>query len=357
MRIAYYRGYFAAALAISKNRPGSMLAVGLAESQAQRYIDDVKRHFSSCDLVVACINSPKNVTISGDAAQIDHLKNTLEKDEVFTRHLMVDVAYHSSHMQNIAKEYGQSLGYLDEGIARFPRATMISTVTGQSVTGKQLRLPSYWIRNMVSPVKFATTVAQLCTQSAKTMRKKLDCSHRSHLRINVLLEVGPHSALHGPIRDILSDIPARTSIKYVPTLVRYQNSVHSLLSCTGSLHCMGCPIDLEKVNFSPGATQRPKLLSNLPEYPFDHSRKYWHESRISKNFRMDDRSKLDLLGKPVADWNHLEPQWRTFIRVSEMPWVEHHVVCDFGMDPSKVANRSRSTALCCIPQLACSRWR
>ena len=36
--------------------------------------------------------------------------------------------------------------------------------------------------------------------------------------------------------------------------------------------------------------------------------------------------KLDLLGRPVADWNPSEAKWRNFIRVTEMPWVEDHVV-------------------------------
>lgn len=353
MKIAYYRGLLAAALAASKEGSGSMLAAGLDESEAQKYIDKVAKNFSTCGLTVACINSPRNVTISGDTAQIDTLKMVLDKDEIFARKLVVDVAYHSPHMEAIAREYGQSLGSLDAGIVPGTAPKMISTVTGQSVTNKQLRLPWYWVKNMVSPVKFASVLARVCEQSARTMRKKLDCSHRSQLKIDILLEVGPHSALQGPIRDILSDTTATTNISYVSTLVRYESSSHSLLCCAGFLHCIGYPIDLAKVNVSPNDARQPKLLTSLPQYPFNHSKRYWHESRISKRFRTDDQPKLDLLGKPISDWNPLEPQWRNFIRVSEMPWVEDHMVRNAIAKTSKTANRVRLMELCCTLQLVC----
>ena len=67
-------------------------------------------------------------------------------------------------------------------------------------------------------------------------------------------------------------------------------------------------------------------MTDLPEYPFDHSVSHWLESRISSRFRTHHQGKIDLLGKPVADWNPLEAKWRNNIRVSEMPWIEDHTI-------------------------------
>jgi zearalenone synthase, highly reducing iterative type I polyketide synthase len=72
------------------------------------------------------------------------------------------------------------------------------------------------------------------------------------------------------------------------------------------------------------------ILPDIPSYPFDHSKGYWFESRLGNHFRTFPQNKLDLLGKPVADWNPLEAKWRNVIRVSEMPWVEDHVVSQFS---------------------------
>lgn len=70
-RIAYYRGCFAAAL-VGSNRPnGAMVFVNLSESQARIYISRLKVGTGMNGLVVACINSHQNVTISGEETQYE----------------------------------------------------------------------------------------------------------------------------------------------------------------------------------------------------------------------------------------------------------------------------------------------
>ena len=326
-KIAYNRGTFAAVLAKSDRHNGAMMSVGLSEGQVQIHIDQLAIQSGYRGLTVACINSPRNVTVSGDATQIKALKSILDEEEIFARKLMVDVAYHSPHMEAIALDYGRSIEDLERGYALSNSTVMISSVTGQNVTQDQLSSADYWVRNMVSPVRFSEAVGQLCAHSSQKLRKKLDCSHRNHLQINVLLEIGPHSALQGPTRDILTTVAGGANISYNSVLVRHQSALTSALEAVGRLHCLGHPVELNRVNRSDGKVHKhPLPLPDLPEYPFDHTREYWHESRVSKRFRLHQQAKLDLLGKPVPDWNPLEAKWRNFIRVSEMPWVEDHVV-------------------------------
>lgn len=306
-----------------------MMSVGLSDAQVQPYLDHLTNEFGDCRLSIACINSHKNVTLSGDVDQIDELEGKLKRQGVFARKLLVDVAYHSPYMQAIAHDYGLSIQNLEKGDVPSKPAIMVSSVTGQRVTTDKLCSSQYWVDNMVSPVRFSAAIGQVCAHHARKIRKKLDCSHRdlAHLQVQFLLEVGPHSTLQGPIRDTLTKDSGETSIRYASALTRRQPSLSSVLKCLGQLHCFGCSINLGKVNYHNKKSEaRPRLLHDLPAYPFDHSQRYWEESRVSKRFRLHHQTKLVLLGKPVPDWNPLEAKWRNFIRVSELPWVEDHVV-------------------------------
>jgi hypothetical protein len=59
-----------------------MLSVGSSKTQTQRYLENVSVHFGGLELVALCINSPKNVTISRDEAQIEVLKTLLDDEKI-----------------------------------------------------------------------------------------------------------------------------------------------------------------------------------------------------------------------------------------------------------------------------------
>ena len=217
---------------------GEMISVGLSEAQVKPYIDQLAEESGACRLSVACVNSPKNVTLSGDADQIDALEYKLKSEDIFVRKLVVGVAYHSYHMQAIAHDYGLSMRDLEKGTPSSD-AIMISSITGQRVTEDQLCKSEYWVENALSQVKFSSAMEQLCSQTSKNFHRKLDCSHRNHPQVSILLEIGPHSALQGPIRDVLSEIPGGANIKYTSALIRGRSSLQSILDCCGKLHCFG----------------------------------------------------------------------------------------------------------------------
>ncbi len=120
-------------------------------------------------------------------------------------------------------------------------------------------------------------------------------------------------------------MPGTNNIGYSSILVRKQGAVESMLNAMGQVQCLGYAVDLGKLNNPDGRrTRQPVILPDLPSYPFDHTKRYWRESRLSKQFRLSPTNKLDLLGRPVSDWNPMEATWRNLIRVSEMPWLEDH---------------------------------
>ena len=309
------------------------MSVGLSESETRDRLVQFDPHAKSFGLTVACINSPCNVTVSGEEELIDRLKEHLDGDKVFARKLRVPLAYHSGQMQVISEKYASSMGSLsktEESLNGDP-VPMLSSVTGNVVSGSSLVDPAYWVRNMVSPVRFSQAVSAMCSASPASIAKKLDMSHLLVPVVDHLLEIGPHAALQGPLRDILGSLPERTkrpAITYSSALKRGQKATDTLLGTIGSLLCKGLPVDLRTVNEpnTKGPTHKlpsRTLLTNLPEYPFDHSRRYWHESRLSRHYTLRSEPPSELLGVTSRD---SKTKWRLFLRRSESPWIEHHVV-------------------------------
>ena len=301
------------------------MSVGLSAAEIQGYLEKVTSHFDENGIAVGCINSPKNITITGREDQIDMLKGLMDEKNIFARKLLVNVAYHSRYLESITAEYLGLMGDLSsQHLTETP--TMISSVTADLVTVDELRQGHYWVRNLLSPVRFSEALARACVPPAQVRRKTVNESTRPQL--DDILEVGPHCALQGPIRETLKALPKAKSIEYSSTLVRFVSATESLLEALGRLHCGGHSIDISEIN-NQGSTSPRSLgmLADLPEYPFDHSCSYWRESRLSQGYRFRKEPRNDFLGIPVPDWNPLEARWRHKIRLVDSPWLSDHQVC------------------------------
>ena len=313
-----------------------MSAIALSESQVLPYFDQVALKFGKLGLHVACINSPKNITVSGSDAQINYLVEILEEKFIFARKLKVDVAYHSPRMNAIASEYLALIDELENDDPPNRPVTYISSVTGKPLPAQELCCGEYWCKNMISPVRFAEALGQLQFRPVKKSTKKLDGSHNYIAVAHDLLEIGPHSALQSPIREVLSTKAKGNEVGYISMLRRHASALDTIFEMVGRLYCCGHSINVHRSNMVDGDSSdhcdRLVALTDLPDYPFDHSQTYWHESRTSKGFRFRKSPRLDLLGTPVADWNHLEARWRNVIKASEVPWIEDHRVRDLTCD-------------------------
>ncbi|KAI1772031.1 putative polyketide synthase [Hypoxylon cercidicola] len=333
-RLAYYRGMLSSQLTNTDCKKsglrGAMMAVGLSESAVLPYIEKILKDQEQGKLTVGCVNSPQNCTLSGDETLVYATQSLLQRDGVFTRVLRVPVAYHSPHMSQCAESYQELIQGIQPGKSMWPHTTMVSSVTGDIIMDKELQQPEYWVKNLVSTVRFADAIGRICRDSEKEVNKKLDLSHLNHVSVTDFVEIGPHSTLQGPIQQILStgsshggDQPA----SYNSTLIRGQNAMSTILEMIGNLHCLGIDIDLSRVNRNSIVSSRlTATLPTLPEYPFNHSTSYWSEPRISRQTRLDPNPYNGLLGLPVNDWNPLQPRWRNTIRASSIPWVEDHKI-------------------------------
>ena len=300
-----------------------MISVGLSAAAMESYLDKIALGDDNCGIAVVCINSLQNVTVSGDENQIVALKELLDQDQHFSRQLHVNVAYYSQHTEDIADEYLSSIQGLEPGEMLLQRPLIASSVTGQLISGDELRQSEYWVKNMVSPVKFSQTLTQILKGSKKKLAK---ASHNPALIYDVL-GIGPHSALQRSIKEIIAALSKEKEIKYACFLTRDVAATETLLNTFGRLHCQGYTVNFANINLEERDTGSAKqCLTDLPAYPFDGNLKYWHELRLSKNLRFREQPRLDLLGTKSTDWNPLEARWRKFIRTSETPWVEDHKI-------------------------------
>ncbi|RYP78429.1 hypothetical protein DL771_000614 [Monosporascus sp. 5C6A] len=291
----------------SQTRPGGMAAVGLSWEETEKFLFP--------GVVVACENSPRSVTISGDAHKLQEVVAAIKQalPTALTSVLKVEKAYHSHHMLELGDEYHRAMVNLGVKGAT-PSLPFFSSVTGGLLVNGELGdaspalSPSYWRKNLESPVLFNGAVSSIIRDPPPT------CDNP------VFLEIGPHTALSGPLRQILTS--HSSTALHIPTLMRRQNDVECFLTAVGKLWTLHAPVDLAAL--MPEGT----CLPDLPRYPWNHQRTYWSESRVAREWRMPEHPYHDLLGAKVPESSGIEPVWRNLLHLDNAPWLRDHKIKD-----------------------------
>ncbi|KAI1761562.1 fatty acid synthase S-acetyltransferase [Hypoxylon sp. FL1150] len=291
---AHHRG----AVTSKQKRPGSMAAVGMSREETEKHLIP--------NVTIACDNSPKSVTISGDTQDVKSVVAAIKKSrtDVLARLLQVDKAYHSYHMAEIGQDYLSLIGQQVTG--KEPTIPFFSSVTGRLLNGERNLGSKYWKSNLESPVRFREAVTTLLMHEVGQNA--------------VFLEVGAHSALAGPLRQIFTEVSSPAP--YVAAMARSQNCISSLLTAIGKLHSLNVPVNLEAV-FPSGS-----CLPDLPRYPWNHEDSYWYEPRICRDWRQRKHPYHDLLGARSPESTDIEPAWRNLFHLSNTPWIRDHKVGD-----------------------------
>ncbi|OJZ81972.1 hypothetical protein ASPFODRAFT_84885 [Aspergillus luchuensis CBS 106.47] len=304
--LAYYRG-----LAVAQCAPlGAMAAVGLTSEKAEEWI---QKCAGNSQVRVACINSPDNVTISGDGDGVDALVSSLTATGIFARKLKTgDKAYHSHQMEVVGPTYESLLQEANifpdasaEGDTVEKEAScMMSTVVRRTVGKSDVRTTTYWRRNLESPVHFSDGLLSLADS----------------LKAFYLVEVGPHTALKLPILQTLGK-----STRYLGTLKRGQDSLSSLLELVGDLFTSGFPVDFPRLQtLYPRSGGPPKFLHDLPTYPWHYEKLLWNESRLAHETRERKFPRHELLGSPVPGGSLITLGWRNRLHLDHVPWLRDH---------------------------------
>lgn len=369
--VAYFRGRAIVTTGSQRGiqHSGAMAAIGIG-------ISDLSDIMSKCPgAVVACENSASSVTVSGAREAVEGVVDLVKRrwPTTLARLLRVDQAYHSHYMEDVGTEYLDLLTTFLPAKGSFTtlkshqvgqndnKVTMISTVTGRQVaTDDKLSSASYWRRNLESQVRFYQGMKELIASMGSAEGR-------------VFLEIGPHGALAGPVRQILHEeavsVDQEDPSLILTTLTRGRNSASSFLTAVGELFTRTTiSLDLavlcgdsngngnsnsnninsngnQNINNSFGDNMLirsgisnngssssccchlpGRVVVDLPLYSWDLTERYWEESRVAQNWRMRHLLPHELLGAPVLEWNARQPTWRNILRLEDVSWIRGHRV-------------------------------
>ncbi|KAL4895733.1 ketoacyl-synt-domain-containing protein [Aspergillus ambiguus] len=322
---AFFRGF-----AVKEAAPaGTMLAVGLGAVDAEQYIPEAVGR----DVTIACENSPSSVTLSGTAAGIAVVKAELDAAGIFARELRTGKAYHSSQMDAVAPRYQTLFSKAARLITkhnlswRRPKAAMISSVTGIQYTVDDVPI-SYLCDNLRSRVLFDSALATLGNSERFSA-------------VNLLIEIGPHSALGGPIKQTCA-VKGFSHLGYIPSLVRGVDSAISLLKTAGEVFNKGfVDIDFKVINQvdrsglhrSPKKHDTPLYIPDLPPYQWNYENTFWYEPRPAQERRQHKYERHDILGRRLFGLSKNAAAWKNILRQRDVPWLKDHTLGDAVVFP------------------------
>jgi acyl transferase domain-containing protein len=312
--VAYFRGLAVAIAGEFMGSVGSMIAVQSAPEVIEPLLKKHNTVHPHDLVVIACYNSTTNITVSGSRDAVHRLSSALTIARITFRVLKIDVAYHSHHMIPVAAVYKRLLCSLETGSEQGNRPQFVSTVTGHSTGDTSvLRTPDYWISNLTSSVKFSTALAEICASAANKSTAAM---------ADMFLEIGPHSTLRTPLKDILAAHEKDIVTGYTSVLDRNRAADVTALECAGKLYALGLDVDLAKVNGLQHS--KCKLVTTLPPYPFNDKTKYWLEGRMSAQYRFRKHVHHEFLGTRADDWNECEARWTNRIILEQSSWLKDH---------------------------------
>lgn len=311
--VAYFRGLLAVKYQARASGGGGMVAVGLSAEEAEPYLAGL----TTGKVVLACINSPSSVTLSGDLPAIDEVLSRLEEDDVFARALKVPMAYHSHQMLPMAEEYEDAIRKFLPAESCAPQVIYSSPVTGKLVSSPNALGARNWVENLTNPVLFS--------QALQSMVHGADSDGveaSSSTAIDILVEIGAHDTLSGAARQTLRD----SKISYVSCLKRRMDAVDTMQDLVCELVMRGSPVSTSEVNIpkQDSGCQAKQHLHNLPSYPWNHTSSYKFEPRSSKENRNKRFPPHELLGTPVSGSIEQYPTWRNYLRTQDISWLVDH---------------------------------
>lgn len=97
------------------------------------------------------------------------------------------------------------------------------------------------------------------------------------------------------------------------------------MTTAGALFTQGCQVNIREVN-SDGHMQFDSPLVDLPTYSWNHSQRFWHDSRVDNEFLARTAPKPGILGARFSSVTEGEQLWKGFLQLSEAPWIADHKI-------------------------------
>ena len=225
---------------------GGMAAVFADEETVRRLLAE-----SPAGLSVAGCNGPAETVISGPLAALEMAIGHCSRQGLTAQRLEVSHAFHSELMQPMLDAFGTALSRVTFHPARIP---IISNVTGEIDAAGAMSQPDYWLRQIVSPVRFAPGVRVLAATGAE-----------------LALELGPRAVLTRLAAKALAD----GGVTWLSSLDGGADEASAVARAVAALHARGVALDWHAVH----ATQGGRRIG-LPGYPFQR-RRYWLPAAVT----------------------------------------------------------------------------
>ncbi|MDB9450974.1 type I polyketide synthase [Dolichospermum circinale] len=291
---------------------GEMVAVMASEDKVNQIISPYKEK-----VVLAAINGPESVVISGEAEAIKTIVNNLELQTIKSKRLQVSHAFHSPLMEPMLAEFDSVAKTISYQSSRIP---IVSNLTGK-IAGNEIATPSYWVRHISQPVQFRASMQTLQQQG-----------------YGIFVEIGAKPILLAMGQQCISD----GDQLWLASLRSYQQDWYQLLESLAQLYVREIQID-----WAGFERDYPKRRVLLPTYPFQRQR-YWIENLSSdqlwrshnhKSPHPPFEQKLQIVGKDCyfEEYNHTtsnqKQNWQLQNQIKKHPFLGYRL-----KDLASVAN-------------------
>ncbi|MGW4873828.1 type I polyketide synthase [Streptomyces chartreusis] len=213
---------------------GAMVAVAAGEDEVRPLLTD--------GVVLAAVNGPSSVVLSGPDEAVDAVAARLAEAGHRNARLRVSHAFHSPLMDPALEPFRTAVAELSFAEPTLP---VVSNVTGRIAEPGELTTPDYWVRHLRETVRFADGVRTLAEHG-----------------VGAWLEVGPGGVLAALAQETLPP-----DVVVTPLLHGGPDEEHSAVTALARLYVHGVPVDFTALFAGTGA-QRVAL----PTYPFRRSR-------------------------------------------------------------------------------------
>lgn len=255
---------------------GAMLAVPLSESEIQPLLNE--------NISLSAINGSSLCVIAGATDAVEEWERQLSQQNLVGKRLQTSHAFHSVMMEAIAPAFSDLVKTFS---LKPPKIPYLSNVTGTWITAEQATDPSYWVKHLCQPVRFADGVQQLWQKDNP-----------------ILLEIGPGQALISFASQCVegNDRNKTVMLPSVRHSYEQQSDVAFLINTLGRLWLGGVKVDWSGFYIN---EQRDRL--SLPTYPFE-GRRYWIDANPEANLATQVQQPLHK--KPnISDWFYV-PSWK-----------------------------------------------
>lgn len=272
---------------------GAMMVVELPLAEAEALCADYAGLIS-----VAAINDPRSVVLAGDAASLAQLGERLQQQQIFARHIRVDVASHSPQVEPLLPELREALAGLAPRRATVP---FYSTVTTTLLSGTECDA-DYWVRNLRQPVCFAAAIAMLI--------------ERGH---ELFLELSPHPVLLPAVEHGLRH-SGREGVA-LASLRRGEPERAQLLEALAQLYTCRREPDWPQL-YSQGGN-----LISLPAYPWQRERCWIDLPASQAQSSLRNGTVHPLLGQHLVPANQADMHyWDSDLGPPTLPYLSEHQV-------------------------------